>query len=140
KCGSIATPACTTDTNGRNKGGWNRRRFQPLAIRGQCFLDKGSSSSGTTAVTFRPFHPHVERKTMLRLIPAAFALTISAAAVHADEFTDVVEGALEAYRAGDITVAQEELDYANTLLREMKTASLANHLPEAPDGWTREDN
>ena len=77
---------------------------------------------------------------MLRLIPAVLALTISAAAVHADEFTDVVEGALEAYRAGDITGAQQELDYANTLLREMKTASLANHLPEAPDGWTREDN
>lgn len=76
---------------------------------------------------------------MFRLIPAALALTVAAAAVHADEFTDVVEGALEAYRAGDITIAQEELDYAMTLLREMKSSSLSNHLPEAPAGWTRED-
>lgn len=76
---------------------------------------------------------------MLRLIPAAAAIVIAAAPVHADEFTDVLEDALAAYRDGDITIAQEELDYAMTLLREMKAASLADHLPAAPAGWTRED-
>ncbi len=78
---------------------------------------------------------------MSRLFPAVIALIIATSpAARADEFTDVVEGALEAYRAGDITIAQEELDYAMTLLREMKSSSLANYLPEAPAGWTREDS
>jgi len=56
----------------------------------------------------------------------------------ADEFTDVVQSALEAYADGDITVAREELDYAMQLLTAMKADSLATFLPEPREGWTRE--
>ena len=76
---------------------------------------------------------------MSRFIPAALALALAAAPVQADEFTDVIEDALEAYRAGDITVAREELDYAVKLLADLKSASLAGYLPEPLPGWTRED-
>jgi hypothetical protein len=74
------------------------------------------------------------------LATAATAATLLAAAspVAADEFTDVVESALEAYAEGDITVAREELDYAMQLLTAMKADSLSTFLPEPLDGWTRE--
>ncbi len=73
------------------------------------------------------------RLPFLALLPClAFAPAASA-----DEFTDVVDGALEAYEQGDITVAREELDYAMKLLSDLKAQSLAGFLPEALPGWTR---
>ena len=60
-----------------------------------------------------------------------------APAASADEFTDVIAGALEAYEEGDITVAREELDYAMKLLTDLKAQSLAGFLPAALPGWTR---
>lgn len=56
----------------------------------------------------------------------------------ADEFTDVVESGLAAYREGDVVAAQEELEYAMKLLGDMKAETLAKLLPAAPPGWTRE--
>lgn len=58
----------------------------------------------------------------------------------ADEVTDTLSSALQAYEDGDIEYAIEELDYAKSLLQEMKTEALSAFLPEAPDGWTREVN
>lgn len=76
---------------------------------------------------------------MPRFLAPALALALAAQAAGADEFTEVIEEALDAYRAGDITVAQEELEYALGLLRELKAASLADYLPAPLDGWTRQD-
>lgn len=58
--------------------------------------------------------------------------------VRADPFIDALETAIEAYRDGDLQFAEDELAEARRLLGEMKTASLASFLPEAPEGWTRE--
>jgi hypothetical protein len=58
----------------------------------------------------------------------------------ADEFTDTLESALEAYRGGDVDAAQQDLDYAGKLLTAMKSESLARFLPAAPTGWTREES
>ena len=76
---------------------------------------------------------------MKPLLPLASALTLVAAVATADEFTDTIEGALEAYRSGDITATQQDLEYAGKLLTAMKSESLAKFLPAAPAGWTRED-
>jgi hypothetical protein len=72
--------------------------------------------------------------------PLACALTLLAAAAAADEFTDTLESALEAYHAGDVGAAQQDLDYAGKLLTAMKSESLAKFLPAAPAGWTREES
>jgi hypothetical protein len=72
-------------------------------------------------------------------LAAAAALGLSTAPALADEFTDVLSSALQAYEEGDITIAREELDYAVTLLKEMKSESLSAYLPEPLPGWTRED-
>lgn len=77
---------------------------------------------------------------MLRSLTLALAVAAGAALpAAADEFEEVVAGALEAYRSGDITVAREELDYAMKLLTELKAEGLVAFLPQALPGWTRID-
>ena len=69
-----------------------------------------------------------------------FSLTLIAAANPglADEVTDTLSSALQAYEDGDIEYAIEELDYARQLLQELSSQALTSFLPEPPDGWTRE--
>lgn len=45
--------------------------------------------------------------------------------------------ALEAYQAGDINAAKEEIDYAAQLISQMKAAGLSEFLPDALPDWTR---
>jgi hypothetical protein len=56
----------------------------------------------------------------------------------ADEVTDTLSSAMQAYEDGDIDYAIEELDYAKQLLQAMTTQELTGFLPEPPAGWTRE--
>ena len=77
---------------------------------------------------------------MRRFFIMAFAATAIAAPAAADEITDAIDGALAAYKDGDIAYATEELNYALQLLSEMKSETLAQFLPAAQDGWTREDD
>ncbi|EPX83081.1 hypothetical protein [Salipiger mucosus] len=71
------------------------------------------------------------------MLGTAAALLLSAP-VRADEITDTLNGAIEAYEAGDVQCAIEELDYARQKLMEMKTEALGGYLPPAPEGWSRE--
>lgn len=77
------------------------------------------------------------RRTIATGLALALALGAAAPAA-ADEFEEVIESALEAYRDGDVTVAREELDYAIKLLSEMKAAGLVEFLPAPLEGWSRE--
>lgn len=61
------------------------------------------------------------------------------APVLADDVTDSIQEATEAYENGDIAGAVEGLNYAVQLLQQMKGDSLAQLLPEPLDGWTAED-
>ncbi|MFZ5963168.1 hypothetical protein ACOXXX_09475 [Thalassococcus sp. BH17M4-6] len=58
----------------------------------------------------------------------------------ADEISDALTAAQEAYADGDIQYALDELDFARNKLLEAKTDALGAFLPAAPDGWTREVN
>ena len=75
---------------------------------------------------------------MRRFALTAAALAFAALPASADEVTDTLESALQAYQDGDIQYALEELTYAQQLMQAMKADSLTGFLPEAPDGWTRE--
>jgi hypothetical protein len=77
---------------------------------------------------------------MIRSTALAFSIAalLAAATVQADEFTDTINAALEAYEADDINAAAEELGYATSLLQTMKGQRFAELLPEPLDGWTRE--
>lgn len=65
--------------------------------------------------------------------PVAVALPAAA-----DDFTEALDAAREAYEAGDVGAATEELDYATSLLGSMKAEALAKFLPPPPAGWTRD--
>ena len=69
-----------------------------------------------------------------------FTLTLIAAANPglADEVTDTLSSALQAYEDGDIEYAIEELDYARQLLQDLSSQALTGYLPEPLAGWTRE--
>ena len=58
----------------------------------------------------------------------------------ADDVEDSISAALEAYRAGDVKTAKQELDFAAQLLSQMKAEGLRGFLPEPLDGWEREDD
>lgn len=76
---------------------------------------------------------------MRRIATCIFALAaVAAAPAAADEFTDTLDSARQAYESGDISGAGADLDYAGKLLLAMKSDTLAKFLPEAPAGWTKE--
>ena len=75
---------------------------------------------------------------MFRATFYALILVAVANPALADEVTDTLSSALQAYEEGDIEYALEELDYAKQLLQQMTTQELAGFLPDAPAGWTRE--
>lgn len=67
-------------------------------------------------------------------------LPLGAAPLQADEISDSLKSALEAYEDGDNGYALDELDYARQMLMSLKTEELGRFLPEAPDGWSKEVN
>jgi len=67
-------------------------------------------------------------------------LAIGSYPAKADEISDTLKSALEAYETGDTVYALEELDYARQLMLALKTDALARFLPAAPEGWTRQVN
>lgn len=78
---------------------------------------------------------------MFRFSLAAFATaTLLAAPAHADAISDTIQSALDAYNAGDIKYATEELAFAQQQLQALKVDGLSAFLPEAPEGWTRTIN
>ncbi len=58
----------------------------------------------------------------------------------ADEISESLQLALDAYEAGDINAAKEEIDYAAQLITQMKAAGLSEFLPDALPGWIRDEN
>ncbi|MEM8699134.1 MAG: hypothetical protein AAGF44_08185 [Pseudomonadota bacterium] len=75
----------------------------------------------------------------MRLFTVATVITLLAAPAGADEISDTLEAALEAYRAGDIALAKEELDYAGQLLSQLKAQGLTGFLPAPLDGWEKSE-
>ncbi len=71
---------------------------------------------------------------------AAASTGIFAGAAVADDVSDTLTSALEAYEDGDLQYAIEELEYAKQLMLGMKTDALSAFLPDAPEGWSREIN
>gem|GEM_PF-6249277 len=69
----------------------------------------------------------------------AIALAVASTVVYADDFTETLDNARQAYEEGDINGAKEELEYATQLLGQMRSKELQSFLPEALDGWERKD-
>lgn len=75
---------------------------------------------------------------MKRLIAAAALVVLPGMPALADDVTETLQSAIDAYEAGDVQYALEEIAYAQQLLQAMKAEGLTAFLPPAPEGWTRE--
>ncbi|MFA8384781.1 MAG: hypothetical protein ACEPO2_04110 [Pelagibaca sp.] len=76
---------------------------------------------------------------MFRFTTLTFVAALSLPLVaQADEITDTLQAAIDAYNEGDVTYALEELDFARQKLMALRAEAFQQFLPEAPDGWTRE--
>lgn len=76
----------------------------------------------------------------MRLASALLLAALVGLPAHADDVEESIDAALQAYRAGDIKTAKEELDFAAQLLGQMKAEGLREFLPRPLDGWEREDD
>lgn len=74
---------------------------------------------------------------MRLLLSLCLPVCLASMPAAADEVSDTLTSALEAYQDGDVAYAMEELVYAQQLLQEMKAGELEGFVPEALDGWTR---
>jgi len=68
----------------------------------------------------------------------ASGLTLGSVAA-ADEVTDLLKEAIEAYEQGDFTLVKENLNYTTQLLNEKSADAIASALPEPLAGWSAED-
>ena len=78
-------------------------------------------------------------RTAIAILLTGVLTGLLALPAQADEVEDSIDAALEAYRAGDVKTAKEELDFASQLLGQMKAEGLKAFLPEPLEGWQRED-
>ena len=76
-------------------------------------------------------------RTILRAPLAALLIGALSLPAQADEIEDTLQLALEAYQAGDINAATEEIGYVGQLLKQLRAAALGAFLPEALPDWTR---
>ncbi|MEO8242044.1 MAG: hypothetical protein ABI832_06995 [bacterium] len=68
---------------------------------------------------------------------SAVAVVIALAVpARADEVSDALQAAIDAYAAGDLGKTGEEMTMATQALGAQQSAMLAALLPAAPDGWT----
>lgn len=80
----------------------------------------------------------------MRTVPAVLAMVLLTTAMtglpaSADDVEESIEAALDAYRAGDIDTAKDELDFAAELLGQIKAEALGAYLPAPLPGWERQE-
>ncbi len=76
-------------------------------------------------------------KTILRAAIAAILIGGLSLPAQADEIEEALQMALEAYQAGDIDTAKEEIDYAAQLITQLKAVGLSGFLPDPLPNWNR---
>ncbi|NLV23436.1 MAG: hypothetical protein GXY54_01465 [Deltaproteobacteria bacterium] len=80
------------------------------------------------------------RKSRISMAAVVFvAATLLGMTAWADDVTDSINEALQAYQKGDLAEAVQNLNYASQLIQQKKGEGLASLLPGPLAGWTAED-
>ena len=76
----------------------------------------------------------LQKSILIALVCAGLPLVASA-----DDIDDAIKAATEHYKAGELSKAIAQLDYASTLIRQEKGEQVKQAFPAAPSGWEAED-
>jgi len=68
-----------------------------------------------------------------------FCMVIPAGSVRADEVIDSIQQAMDSYKKGDFTEAENNLNYASQLIRQKKSSDLEAFLPAPLTGWKADE-
>lgn len=79
------------------------------------------------------------KSTFVAVTFAAVATLFFVGVASADDVTDSINEALQAYNQGDFGHAVDSLNYASQLIQQKKGEGLAAILPEPLSGWNAED-
>lgn len=79
------------------------------------------------------------KKTLKTISAVSIAMMVITSNGLADEVTDILGEATEAYKKGDYGEVKEDLTYILELLKQKKGDSLKTMLPDALNGWIAED-
>jgi len=77
--------------------------------------------------------------TFTRFLAASLALALFPLAAPADDVTDQVNEAMQAYKDKDYAMAAQGLDIAAQLIRQKRGEGLTGLLPEPIEGWTADE-
>lgn len=77
---------------------------------------------------------YFRRLGALLLLVTVFTQTLSA-----DDVTDSIDEALEAYKDGEYSEAIESLSYASQVISQKKAQQIGQYLPDPLDGWSLKD-
>lgn len=75
---------------------------------------------------------------MMKMTTAFLALGFSTGVALADDVTEALAAAQEAYASGNLNATAAQITAASKAVLALQAAKLADFLPEAPEGWTRE--
>ena len=73
------------------------------------------------------------------VLALGFAAALFSTAALADDISDALNAAAQAYTAGNLSEAKRQADYASTLIAQKNAEALKQFLPAPLDGWTAED-
>ena len=76
----------------------------------------------------------LQKSILIALVCAGLPLV-----ANANDVDDAIKAATEHYKAGELSKAIAQLDYASTLLRQEKGEQVKQVFPAAPSGWQAED-
>jgi len=76
------------------------------------------------------------RKRNFLVVILTLGLMVVAQPLYADDVTDSINEALDAYKEGEYSTAVDSLNYASQLIQQKKSENLSSFLPEPLDGWT----
>ncbi|MCH9741363.1 MAG: hypothetical protein K0U38_11085 [Epsilonproteobacteria bacterium] len=79
------------------------------------------------------------KKILRNITYVSLSAVLLSSTVMADEVTDTMKEAMEAYEKGDYVQVKDDLTYVLELLKQKKGDSLKTLLPAALDGWKAED-
>lgn len=78
-------------------------------------------------------------KATCRITALTLATTLTAVVVHADDVTDQLDSAREAYESGDLRSAVQTLQFAVAGIQEKINLDLLKLLPEPLEGWRADE-